>query len=212
MLFSKVLGFIFSELTMPKRPDGLIRAFGMSGLQIAASMKGIERKYAVDLGWSPSAPSGRKAAEYEQFPATLRAEAARMSEFYEVFYCLENSIRSLVSDILLESEGADWWNSSRIDEKRIREPTQLRRKKEVDNGVTARSDRLIDYTTFGELSQIITDNWDLFEPVFSSKSAVSSVSNQLNLLRGPIAHCNPTDELEQDRLNLAVRSWFRLMS
>jgi len=23
------------------------------------------------------------------------------------------------------------------------------------------------------------------------------------MLRGPIAHCNPTDELEQERLNLA---------
>jgi hypothetical protein len=197
---------------MPKRPDGLIRAFGMSGLQIVTGMKSVERKFGVDLGWSNPTPQGRKATEYDQFPASLRAEASRMSEFYEVFYCLENSIRNLVSDILMEAEGGDWWNSSRIDEKRIREPTQIRRKKEIDSGVTARSDRLIDYTTFGELSQIITDNWDLFDPVFNSKSAVSNVSNQLNLLRGPIAHCNPTDELEQDRLNLAVRSWFRLMS
>jgi hypothetical protein len=135
-----------------------------------------------------------------------------MSEFYEVFYCLENSIRNLVSDILFEAEGAGWWAGSRVDDKRIREPAGGRRKKEVDSGITARSERLIDYTTFGELSQLITDNWDLFEPVFNSKTAVSNVSNQLNLLRGPIAHCNPTDELEQDRLNLAVRSWFRLMS
>jgi hypothetical protein len=197
---------------MPKRPDGIIRAFGMSGLQIATNIKGIERRFGIDLGSVSQSAQGRKAAEYDQFPASLRTEASRMSEFYEVFYCLENSIRNLVSDILVETNGADWWNSDRIDEKRIREPTQQRRKKEVDSGVTPRSERLIDYTTFGELSQIITDNWDLFEPVFNSKSAVSNVSNQLNLLRGPIAHCNPTDELEQERLNLAVRSWFRLMS
>ncbi len=197
---------------MASRPDGLIRAFGMTGLQIAASMRRIERKHGIDLGWSSQAPAGRKAAEYEQFQASLRAEAARMSEFYEVFYCLENSIRNLVSDILFDEEGAEWWSSERVDEKRIREPVSTRRKKEVDSGITPRSDKLIDYTTFGELSQIITDNWDIFEAVFNSKIAVSNVSNQLNLLRGPIAHCNPTDELEQDRLNLAVRSWFRLMS
>lgn len=197
---------------MPSRPDGLIRAFGMSGLQIAAGMGRIERKYEIDLGWSAGVVPGRKAAEYKQFEATMRAEASRMSEFYEVFYCLENSIRNLVSGILLDADGADWWQGSRIDEKRIREPVAGRRKKEIDSGITPRSDKLIDYTTFGELSQIITDNWDLFEPVFNSKSAVSNVSNQLNLLRGPIAHCNPTDELEQDRLNLAVRSWFRLIS
>lgn len=197
---------------MAKRPDGLIRAFGMSGLQISSSMGRIEKKYGVDLGWSSRVDPSRRVSEYEQFEFDLRSEASRMSEFYEVFYCLENSIRSLVTDTLFDAEGAKWWDSERIDKKRIVEQADSRRKKEIDSGITPRSDRLIDYTTFGELSQIITDNWDLFDPIFKSKSAVSNVSNQLNLLRGPIAHCNPTDELEQDRLNLAVRSWFRIMS
>lgn len=197
---------------MPKRPDGLIRAFGMTGLQIASGMSSIEKRFGIELGHLPRTERSRKTSEYEQFEAALRSEASRMSEFYEVFYCLENSIRRLVADILVDAEGVDWWNSSRIDEKRIREQSAARKKKEIDSGITPRSDNLIDYTTFGELSQIITDNWDLFETVFKSKSAVSNVSNQLNIIRGPIAHCNPTDELEQDRLNLAVRSWFRIMS
>jgi hypothetical protein len=197
---------------MPSRPDGLIRAFGMTGLQISSGMTRIEREFSVDLGHDASASKSRKAAEYDQFESVLRGEAARMSEFYEVFYCLENSIRKLVDDIMVEADGADWWTGKRVDEDRIRKPASQRRKKEVDSGITARSDQLIDYTTFGELSQLITDNWDLFDPIFSSKTAVSNVSNQLNLLRGPIAHCNPTDELEQERLNLAVRTWFKIMS
>lgn len=197
---------------MPKRVDGLVRAFGMSGLQVSSRLRQVEKDYAVDLGFDRSSAKNRKAAEYEQFEASLRAEAARMSEFYEVFYCLENSMRELVADIMVEAEGADWWSSQRVDEKRIREPADGRRKKEIDSGITPRSDHLIDYTTFGELSQLITDNWDLFDPVFQSKTAVSNVTNQLNLLRGPIAHCNPTDDLEQDRLNLTVRTWFRIMS
>lgn len=197
---------------MPSRPDGFIRAFGMTGLQISSSMSQIEEKFGINLGHDLSAPKNRKAAEYEQFESDLRTEAAQMSEFYEVFYCLENSIRKLVDDIMIEAEGADWWDGNRVDEKRIREPASGRRKKEIDSGITPRSERLIDYTTFGELSQLITDNWELFDPVFQSKTAVSNVSNQLNLLRGPIAHCNPTDELEQERLNLAVRTWFKIMS
>lgn len=197
---------------MARRPDGIIRAFGMTGLQIASSMTRVEKQFGIELGHNASGPKNRKVAEYEQFEASLRAEAARMSEFYEIFYCLENSIRKLVADILVEADGADWWNGPRVDEKRIREPAEARRKKEIDSGITPRSDQLIDYTTFGELSQLITDNWELFAPVFRSKTAVSNVSNQLNLLRGPIAHCNPTDELEQERLNLAVRTWFQIMS
>lgn len=197
---------------MPKRPDGIIRAFGMSGLQIVSNLSQVEKEFSINLGHLADGPKNRKATEYKQFEVNLRNEAARMSEFYEVFYCLENSIRKLVADMLIEAEGADWWNSKRVDEKRIKEPSEARKKKEVDSGITPRSDQLIDYTTFGELSQIITDNWDLFEPIFQSKTAVSNVSNQLNLLRGPIAHCNPTDELEQERLNLAVRTWFKIMS
>jgi hypothetical protein len=175
-------------------------------------MTRIERKFGIQLNHDPSNSKGRKTADYDQFEADLRSEAARMSEFYEIFYCLENSVRKLVADILIEAEGADWWNSARVDEKRIREQAAVRRKKEIDSGITPRSELLLDYTTFGELSQLITDNWELFETVFQSKTAVSNVSNQLNLLRGPIAHCNPTDELEQERLNLAVRTWFNIMS
>jgi hypothetical protein len=175
-------------------------------------MSNIEEQFGIELGHDTFAPRNRKTADYEQFEAALRIEAVRMSEFYEVFYCLENSIRKLVADILAEADGADWWNGKRVDGKRIREPAESRQKKEIDSGISPRSERLIDYTTFGELSQLITDNWELFDPIFQSKTAVSNVSNQLNLLRGPIAHCNPTDELEQERLNLAVRTWFKIMS
>lgn len=197
---------------MPKRPDGLIRAFGMTGLQIISDLEAIEKAADIDLGILPKHANSRKVTEYEQFESELRQQAAQMSEFYEIFFCLENSMRKLVKGIMIEAEGADWWESQRVDENRVRNPAKGRHKKEVDSGISPRSDALLDYTTFGELSQLITDNWDIFDTVFSSKSAVSKITNQLNLLRGPIAHCNPTDELEQDRLNLAVRSWFKLMS
>ncbi len=197
---------------MPKRPDGLVRAFGMTGLQIITDLSQVEEAQGINLGILPKETASRKVTEYQQFEADLRQQAARMSEYYEVFYCLENSIRRLVEGIMIEAEGADWWSSNRVDENKIRKEAEKRREKEVNSGITPRSEKMIDYTTFGELSQLITDNWDIFDPVFSSKTAVSNVTNQLNLLRGPIAHCNPTEELEQERLNLAVRSWFKLMS
>lgn len=82
----------------------------------------------------------------------------------------------------------------------------------MESVATIRSENPIDDTTFGELSQLIINNWHLFEPVFQSKTAVSTLMNQLNTLRGPNAHCNPTNKIEYDRLKLAVRSWFDLMS
>ena len=88
---------------MPRRPDGLIRAFGMSGLQIVTGLKKIENEFELDLGFERTTSKNRKITEYQQFEAILRAEATRMSEMYEVFYCLENSIRKLVADIMVEA-------------------------------------------------------------------------------------------------------------
>ena len=70
----------------------------------------------------------------------------------------------------------------------------------------------MDYTTFGELSNIIVANWDLFGgTLFNSKKALEKVMASLNALRNPIAHCSPLAEDEQLRLRLAVGDWFRLM-
>ena len=77
--------------------------------------------------------------------------------------------------------------------------------------MTPRSSDELDYTTFGELSVIITCNWDIFGGLFTSKKAVEKVMSNLNSLRGPIAHCSPLAEDEVLRLQLTVRDWFRLM-
>ena len=39
----------------------------------------------------------------------------------------------------------------------------------------------IDYTTFGELGEIIQSNWDVSDDTFASKKAVSRVMSGLNL-------------------------------
>ena len=70
---------------------------------------------------------------------------------------------------------------------------------------------MLDFTNFGELSQIIEKNWDLFGSILSSVRAVKKVLASLNTLRGPIAHCTPLAEDEVVRLQLSVRDWFRLM-
>ncbi|TIT27770.1 MAG: hypothetical protein E5W86_08230 [Mesorhizobium sp.] len=72
---------------------------------------------------------------------------------------------------------------------------------------------MIDYTTFGELGEIIKANWDVFGGVFSrhDKVGVEKVLQQLNMLRGPIAHCGVLGEDDVVKLKLVVRNWYRLM-
>ena len=133
-----------------------------------------------------------------------------MAPHYEVFYSLEKTVRRLISDTLSAAEGINWWNSSRIpgDKRTVAEERQ---QKEIDSGVTPRSDEPIDFCTFGELGELIKKNWDVFASTFSSVKAVERVMSSLNTLRGPIAHCSPLAEDEIVRLRLTVRDWFRLM-
>ena len=133
-----------------------------------------------------------------------------MAGHYELFYCLEKSIRKLISETLLESDGAGWWDKGRIPAAIVAD-VNANIQREIDSGVTRRSDTAIDYTTFGQLSGIITSNWDLFGSIFTSRRAVEKVMASLNTLRGPIAHCCPLADDEIVRLRLAVKDWFRMI-
>ena len=194
-----------------RQADIFLRAFAMSGAQTTSDLKKISREKGLSLRGSAETRKVRKLEDYTNFPQALRFDASWMSEYYEIFYCLEVSIRKLITDTMLEAVGHDWWSTNRVSEGIKNEVSNIQRK-DGQAGMTARSEFPIDYTTFGQLSQLITDNFDLFEPIISSKSAVSRVLNQLNLLRGPIAHCCPLAEDERDRLRLAVKDWFRLLS
>jgi hypothetical protein len=139
------------------------------------------------------------------------ANAERMSEFYKLFYALENDIRDLIESTMADSKGDDWWTKSVPQV--VRENAQKNYDREAAEGLPPRSDRLIDYTTFGELGEIVRENWDVFSGMFSnaSRNRVLRVINRLNLVRGPIAHCNFLPEEEAIRLKLAIRDWYKLM-
>jgi hypothetical protein len=188
----------------------LIRSFGMSGYMITEELRKIEKQFDIDLGHVSKSEAISAVAFYPQFEQALRAEAAQMSQHYEVFYCLEQAIRKLIGETMQDGAGSNWWNSGRVPGD-IRTAAEALVQKERDNGISQRSDDLLDYTTFGQLSGIITSNWDLFEPTITSKRAVERVMANLNLLRGPIAHCCPIAEDEISRLRLAVKDWFRML-
>lgn len=181
----------------------------MSNQLLEAELDRVESDHAIDLGRRPTRDEWEE-RYFPQFDEAIRAEATQMSSHYRVFYCLERTIRALIADTLQEEAGANWWDSGRV-------PAQLhadvakRIQREIDAGITVRSDQPIDYTTFGELGELIKANWDVFGALFDSARAVEKVLSNLNMLRGPIAHCSPLAPDEVLRLELSLRDWFRLL-
>lgn len=188
-----------------------IKSFGMTTQMVTEDLSRIALAHGVDLGHIPVSAQTVEDVYYPQFDAAVRREASEMAKHYEIFYSLEKSIRALVADTIETAEKTDeWWSSARVPAA-VQTEVASRIQKELDAGVTRRSLNELDYTTFGELSIIISSNWDIFGSLFSSKKAVEKVMASLNALRNPIAHCSPLAEDEQLRLQLTVRDWFRLM-
>jgi Swt1-like HEPN len=188
--------------------EASLKLFTLANSLTEQQLDKVERDLDLDLGRKEK--EGAKVQDYyAQFEASFRKEAREMSKHYEVFYCLETSIRSLVVQLMREKYGDNWWDL-RVKEE-IKKNVEVNIKREAESGFTQRSEQKIDYSTFGELTEIVQGSWEAFEDLFRNQRAFSKIMSSLNQLRGPIAHCCPLAEDEIARLNLAVKDWFRLM-
>lgn len=188
-----------------------VKSFGMTNMLLEDDLDRIEEKYQIDLGRKRSSGQKIEDAYFPQFSSELRAEAKNMSRHYEVFYCLEKTIRQLIVDIFENAGDQNWWET--VVPEVVKQNVNKSIKREKEAAVTPRSSDPIDYTTFGELGEIIKCNWPLFGgSVFNDRKAMEKVMSSLNSLRNPIAHCSPLADDEVLRLELALRDWFRLIS
>jgi hypothetical protein len=188
--------------------EAKIKLFVLSNSLAENALDKVEEKFSVDLSRKEKTPI-KEQDYYLQFEAAFRKEAKEMSKHYEVFYCLEKSIRSLVVQLMQENYGETWWETKVKED--IRRNVELNIRRELESGFTERSELKIDYTTFGELTVIVQENWEAFKDLFRNPKAFSKIMSSLNQLRGPIAHCCPLAADEIVRLDLAVKDWFRLM-
>lgn len=189
-----------------------IKSFGMTNMLMENDLDGIEQKFSIKLRETEDISSTTKDIEeayFPQFDESLRKEAGYMARNYELFYCLEKTIRNQISDLLEDTYGDCWWNDTVVPQHIVGEVNK-RIQREREAGITPRSFEPLDYTNFGELGEIIRKNWGVFASIFSNIKAVEKVMFNLNTLRNPIAHCSMLAEDEKLRLELSLRDWFRL--
>jgi hypothetical protein len=189
--------------------ESYIKLFNSSLLFLLDDLKGIENSSGFDLIQNDK-EDAKDETYYPQFDEETKRESEMMGKYYAVFYCLERNIRKLIAQVFESSNRQNWWDKTNIPEK-IFNDVNDRIKKEIDSGITRRSVNEIDYTTFGELADIIKFKWDIFGSIFNSQRALDRVISNLNTLRNNIAHCCPLSEDEVVRLRLSVKDWFRLM-
>jgi hypothetical protein len=144
---------------MMKQADAL-RLFGLTNLSIEADVRRVEVEQKVDFGHRKKRQQSGDEDFYKQFSVKLREEAEAMARHYVIFYCLENSIRELITARLRELHGETWWDQSVPQS--VRENCKKNRDRELASGITVRSEYMIDYSTFGELGEILKANSETF--------------------------------------------------
>ena len=144
------------------------------------------------------------------FSPILIHDAEKMASVYAMFYCLENSVRELISDRLSERHGTGWWDITACVSPKIKTAAEtLKQKEEKNKYHTARSSNMIGYTLFGNLAQIIINDWEDFSDLFPDQHWVSSRLNDLELSRNIIMHTSTLPEIEVDRIESIARDWIR---
>ncbi len=97
----------------------------------------------------------------------LVSNARLMATVYTAIAAFENSVRFLISNVLLEQEYEEWWDQC-VSEKIRKRAENKRIDEEKFRWHTQRGQDPIYYTLMGDLVSIIRQNWPHFEAHFPS--------------------------------------------
>jgi len=136
------------------------------------------------------------------------AKALRMAAVYTAIAGFENSVRRLVSSVLLEQIGADWWQTSVPN--KVREKAESRQAEELKVRWHApRGDESLNYTEFGDLISIINQNWEKFEPFIRSLEWARQLTGTIERSRNVIMHSGELELEDIERIGGLIRDWVK---
>jgi hypothetical protein len=143
--------------------------------------------------------------------STIARDAKKMANLYPVYYVLENSLRIVIKRIMEKKHGTDWWDI-RV-KKEVKEKVTDRKNKEHKQPWHGkRGQHEIFYSDFGDLRAIIEKNWDDFKDLFPTRSWITQKLDELENPRNILAHHNPVNNIDKNRIDLYFHDWVTLLS
>lgn len=148
----------------------------------------------------------RKLLGIDVMDAQHVASADRMSQVYVAIAAFENSVRQLVSSVLQEAHGDNWW--TQCVQVSIRNDAQQRMESEekVKWHVQRGSDPL-NYTMIGDLLSIILKNFNDFEAFLHDKDWTKSIFDLIEKSRNVIMHCGELSNRDMARIGSSIKDW-----
>jgi hypothetical protein len=144
----------------------------------------------------------------DSFDDAVLAPARQMAAVYTGITAFENSARKLISTVLLEQVGENWWETN-VSEK-IRKRAETRRlEEEKIKWHAARGSSPIIYTDFSDLSNIIRNNWEHFEPYVPTIEWAANIFDVLERSRNVIMHSGILSMEDVERVGINIRDWIK---
>jgi len=185
---TRLYAFVFRGLLAEEALDGEgrvnRRVLGMSDAEIAHSLS-------IDL-----------------LDDVLVARARGTAIVYTAIAAFENSVRALVSKTLIERFKEEWW------EKGVTQNIRDRAQKRMEDERTAkwhaqRGQDPLNYTTFGDLKNVMQNNWDAFEDLIGSLQWAAGIFDVIERSRNVIMHSGTLEPEDIERLGVNIRDWVK---
>lgn len=136
----------------------------------------------------------------------LVENAKSMATVYTAIAAFENSVRRFVVKVLMENKGENWWEEG-VSEK-IRKFAESRKKEEEKiRWHTRKGESMINYTEFGDLVSIMSQNIDLFEDYIISIDWARQIIQTIERSRNVIMHSGELGRKDIERIGTNIRDW-----
>jgi hypothetical protein len=136
------------------------------------------------------------------------ANARANAVVYTAIAAFENSVRTLVVKTLMEKFKEEWWEKGASNG--IRERAQKRLEDEqLVRWHAQRGQDPINYTTFGDLKNVMQNNWDAFEDLIGSLPWASGIFDVVERSRNVIMHSGMLEREDIERLGVNIRDWVK---
>jgi hypothetical protein len=183
-----------------------ILTFGMKNLMLEGELAKLERS-GIEIGHNITLEKD-ELVDTDLFEHEILKTGRKMADFYVLYFSLENSVRKLITDVLSEKYGVDWWELKVPNG--VKDKVKKLQQDERDTAVSIRSDENLAYTNFGELIDIFNCNWSDFSDILRSQKSVQSTLSQFNNVRNVIAHSCELNDDEILRFKLLIKDWLRI--
>ncbi|UVW34199.1 Swt1 family HEPN domain-containing protein [SAR92 clade bacterium H455] len=186
--------------------DSKLYEFAFRGLlaEEALDRSGRKNKHMIDLADDDIASS----LALDSLDDIHVANAKSMSVVYTAIAAFESSVRSLVTKTLVEKYKEEWWEKGASNG--VRDRAQKRMEDEQNAKWHAqRGQDAINYTTFGDLKNIMQNNWDAFEDLIGNLAWASGIFEVIERSRNVIMHSGSLEREDIERLGVNIRDWVK---